>query len=379
MRDFGSITRIVIKVGTNVMAPGGIPDEQRIVSLAADIACVKDRGIRPILVSSGAIGFGARVLGVNARPRRVEMRQACAAVGQPILMKHWQDALGQSGVVSAQILLGRESFNDRRAYLNLRNSVERLLALDAVPIFNENDSVFTSEIGDVFGDNDSLSAHVAAKLNAALLILLTDVDALYSKDPRQHPDAHPLHRVEKITDEIRAAAGEAGSEHATGGMVTKLQAAEIASRAGCPTVLANGGVPGNLSRILSGEYVGTMFTAGSKINARSRWILSAAPKGTIHVDPGTEAALHQRKSLLPKGVTGVEGTFSVGDVVRIGSEYQGITSMSNQEILLTMGHHSRNVRDIIGPRRREEVARAEDIAVLVSPREPGESPMDSSS
>ena len=379
MRDFGSITRIVIKVGTNVMAPGGIPDEQRIVSLASDVSSLKDRGMCPIIVSSGAIGFGARVLGVNTRPRRVELRQACAAVGQPILMKHWQDALGQSGVVAAQILLGRESFNDRRAYLNLRNSVERLLALDAVPIFNENDSVFTSEIGDVFGDNDSLSAHVAAKLNAALLILLTDVDALYSKDPRQHPDARPLHRVEKITDEIRAAAGEAGSEHATGGMVTKLQAAEIASRAGCPTVLANGGVPGNLSRILSGEYVGTMFTAGSKINARSRWILSAAPKGTIHVDPGTEAALHRRKSLLPKGVTGVEGTFSVGDVVRIGSEYQGITSMSNQEILLTMGHHSRNVRDIIGPKRREEVARAEDIAVLVPPREPGESPMDSPS
>ena len=362
-RDFTGITRIVIKVGTNVMAPGGIPDEERIVSLAADIACLKDRGIRPILVSSGAIGFGARVLGVNARPRRVEMRQACAAVGQSVLMKHWQDALGRRGIPAAQILLGRESFNDRRAYLNLRNSVERLLSLDAVPVFNENDSVFTAEIGDVFGDNDSLSAHVAAKLDAGLLILLTDVDALYSSNPREHADARPLHRVEKITDELRSAAGEAGSEYAVGGMVTKLQAAEIASRAGCPTVLAHGGIPGNLKRILSGEPVGTMFTAGPRINARSRWILGVKPRGTIQIDPGAEEALNRRRSLLPKGVTGVQGSFSVGEVVRIGSAHQGVTSMSSREILSTMGRHSRHVRSVIGPGRREEVVRAEDIAV----------------
>ena len=158
MRNFSTVVRLVVKVGTNVLAPDGFPDADRIQSLADDIAAVREQGISPIVVSSGAIGFGARAMGLEGRPRKVEIRQACAAVGQPILMNHWQEALGARGITAAQILLRRESFDDRRSYLNLRNAVESLLALGAVPVLNENDCVSTAEIGDVFGDNDSLSA-----------------------------------------------------------------------------------------------------------------------------------------------------------------------------------------------------------------------------
>ncbi|MCK5250052.1 MAG: glutamate 5-kinase [Spirochaetaceae bacterium] len=364
MRNFSDIGRIVVKVGTNVLAPGGIPDEKRIDEIADDVAALRKRGLSPILVSSGAIGFGAIALGLEQRPKKVEMRQACAAVGQPILMEHWRKALGKRGITAAQILLIRESFDDRRSYLNLRNAVENLLAIGAVPILNENDSVSTTEIGDLFGDNDSLSAHVASKLDAGLLVLLTDIDALYDRDPRIHPDAEPMRLVEKITDSIRSAAGKAGSEHATGGMITKIQAVEVAARAGCRTVLADGRQKNVLNRIFKGEEIGTLFLAGPRMGARARWILGARPKGGISVDDGALAALERRKSLLPKGVTGVEGVFGIGDVVLIDSRYHAVTSMGSEEIRRIMGRHSRDVQTVLGQGRREEVVRAEDIVAL---------------
>ena len=364
MRDFSGIRRIVVKVGTNVLAPGGVPDDERITKLAEDMAALRDRGYSLIIVTSGAIGFGAGALGLERRPKKVEMRQACAAVGQPILMNRWQTALSAHNIIAAQILLSREIFDDRHGFLNLKNSVESLLSLGAVPVLNENDSVSTEEIGDVFGDNDSLSAHIASKLDAGLLVLLTDIDALYDKDPRTHEDAAPLHLVDKVTDKIRAAAGNAGSEHSTGGMITKLRAVEVASRAGCRTVLADGRRDGVLKSIIDGENVGTLFLAGKKMGARVRWILSVRPKGSILVDEGALAALKKRKSLLPKGVTGVEGAFNAGDVVCIGTEYQAVASMSSEEILRVMGRHSRDIKTLLGPGRKEEIARAEDIVPM---------------
>lgn len=364
MRNFNDIGRIVIKVGTNLLVPGGVPDEGRIDSIADDVAELRKHGVSPLIVSSGAIGFGAVALDLDSRPTKVELRQACAAVGQPILMEHWRTALGKRGITAAQILLSRESFDDRRAFLNLRNAVENLLAIGAVPILNENDSVSTAEIGDVFGDNDSLSAHVASKLDAGLLVLLTDIDAFYDKDPRTHSDAVPLNTVDRITDEIKFAAGEAGSEHATGGMITKIQAVEVASRAGCRTVLADGRQKNVLNRIFEGEELGTLFLAGRRIGARARWILGARPKGTISVDDGALAALKKRKSLLPKGIIGVEGVFGIGDVVQVDSIYQAVTSMGSEEIRQVMGRHSRNVQTVLGTGRREEVLRAEDIVAM---------------
>ncbi len=361
MRNFNDIGRIVVKVGTNILAPEGIPDEKLIDAIAEDVASLRKRGLSPLLVSSGAIGFGAIALGLKQRPKKVEMRQACAAVGQPILMEHWRKALGRHGIITAQILLSRESFDDRRSYLNLRNAVENLLAVGAVPVLNENDSVSTTEIGDIFGDNDSLSAHIASKLDAGLLILLTDIDALYERDPRIHPDAEPMRLVEKITDHIKSAAGKAGSEHATGGMITKIQAVEVAARAGCRTVLADGRLNHVLNRIFDGEEIGTLFLAGPRMGARARWILGARPKGGISIDKGALSALDNRKSLLPKGITGVNGIFGIGDVVLIDSCYQAVTSMGSEEIRKVMGRHSRDIPTLLGPGRREEVVRAEDI------------------
>jgi len=364
MRDFSDVGRIVVKIGTNILAPGGIPDEKRIEKIAVDVAALKKRGLSPLLVSSGAIGFGAIALGLENRPKKVEMRQACAAVGQPILMEHWRKALNKQGITTAQILLSRESFDDRRSFLNLRNAVESLLEIGAVPVLNENDSVSTSEIGDIFGDNDALSAHVASKLDAGLLVLLTDIDALYDSDPRHNPDARMLKVVEKITESIKSAAGTAGSEHATGGMITKIQAVEVAARAGCRTVLADGREKNVLMRIFNGEDIGTLFLAGPKLGARSRWILGARPKGEINIDEGAIEALNRRKSLLPKGVTSVSGVFEIGDVVLIESRYHAVTSMGSEEIRRIMGHHSREVQTVLGPGRKEEVARAEDIVAL---------------
>lgn len=364
MRDFSGIERIVVKIGTNVLAPDGVPNDERIEKLAEDVAALQNRGYNLIIVTSGAIGFGAGALGLERRPKKVEMRQACAAVGQPILMNRWRTALEERGVIAAQILLSREIFDDRHGFLNLRNSVENLLSLGTVPVLNENDSVSTEEIGDVFGDNDSLSAHVASKLNAGLLVLLTDIDALYDKDPKKHSNAVPLRIVEKVTKEIRAAAGNAGSEHATGGMITKLHAVEVAARAGCRTVLADGRREDVLRSIIAGEDIGTLFLAGKRMGSRARWILAVRPKGSILVDEGALAALKKRKSLLPKGVIGIEGAFNAGDVVRIGTEYQAVASMGSEEIPRVMGHHSREIKTILGPGRKEEVACAEDIVPI---------------
>jgi len=363
MRNLDNIGRVVIKVGTNVLASGG-NTPQRIRIIAAELADLRARGLSPLLVSSGAIGFGAMALNLEGRPKKVEMRQACAALGQPILMEHWRRALAKHRIKAAQILLSRESFDDRRSYLNLRNVVENLLAIGAVPILNENDSVTTTEIGDIFGDNDSLSAHVASKLDAGLLVLLTDTDAFYESDPRLNPKARPMRVVERITKEIRAAAGKPGSEHSSGGMVTKLSAIEVAYRAGCKTVLADGRQNDILKRVFDGEDVGTLFLAGPKIGAKARWILSARPKGNVIVDGGALEALAARKSLLPKGVTAVDGIFGIGDVILINSIYQAQSSMASEEIKQTMGLHSREIQALLGRGRREEVARAEDIVTL---------------
>lgn len=362
MRDLSGVRRVVVKVGTNVLAPDGIPDDRRLEGIATQVADLAEKGYKPLLVTSGAIGFGGRELGLSGRPGKVEVRQACAAVGQTLLMDRWRDALGTRGLTVAQILVTRETFDDRRSFLNLRNAVESLLSFGVVPVFNENDSVSVAEIGDVFGDNDNLSAHVASKLDAGLLILLTDIDAFYDKDPRRFEDARPLDVVEYVDDAIRAAAGGTGSSRGSGGMKTKIQAAEVASRAGCPTVLADGREADIVVRILDGEAVGTLFLAGRRIGARARWILGARPKGSVHVDPGATAALGRGKSLLPRGVVSVEGPFESGDVIRIGEDYRAVAAMASEDIRQVIGLHTEDAAQTLGAGRRDTVvARAEDI------------------
>lgn len=317
-----------------------------------------------LLVSSGAIGVGTSSMGRNRSVTKIPYRQAFAAIGQPLLMSQYNQAFGPLGVPLAQVLVTREIFNQRENYLNVRNTVEALLKLEALPIFNENDSVSTKEIGPVFGDNDSLSAHIASKLDADLLIILSDIDGLYDAHPGKNPQAERLSLVREISEEIRAMAGGSGSEFSTGGMVTKLNAVEIASPAGCRVLLAHGREKDILPRLLDGEELGTLFLAGERESSRSRWIRNAQPKGTIVVDQGALKALENHKSLLPSGVVKVLGDFQAGDVVMINEKFKAVSNLSSLEINQVMGLHSSQIKKKLGTERRKDVARPEDLVSL---------------
>lgn len=361
MRNFTRIKRVVIKIGTKTVSGGDTVDGAFLDAVARQVKELTDRGLQVLVVTSGAIGIGAMRLGLSKKVTAVNMRQACAAIGQPVLMNHYDRAFSAQGLVMAQVLVTRDNFNQRDSYLNLKTAVETLLEKGVVPVFNENDSVSTREIGPVFGDNDTLSAHVASKLSADLLILLSDIDALYDKNPREYPDAKPIDVVESLTDEIRQGAGGAGSEFSTGGMETKIRAVEIAARAGCRTVITDGRLDNVLVRILDGETVGTLFLAGEKLSSRKRWILEAVPSGVIFVDEGALNALSRHKSLLPPGVKGVEGFFKSGDVVMINDRFKAVTALSSDELRTLLGRHSSEIREILGPGRRDDIARPEDI------------------
>jgi glutamate 5-kinase len=279
-------------------------------------------------------------------------------------MAEWRKSFLRYGVTVAQVLLTAEVLDNRKTYLNLRNSIETLLKLSAVPILNENDSVSTDEIGTAFGDNDRLSALVASKLDADLLIMLSDIDALYDKNPRKFPDARPIPAVFEITDDIMKNAGGKGSRFATGGMKTKLEAAKIASNAGCRIVLANGRLKNVIGRIVAGEEIGTVFMPKRKLSNRARWILNSAPAGVVNIDDGAIRALRNRKSLLPSGVVSVKGTFEAGAVVMLNDNAKAVTNLSSSQLKSLAGKHSSEIRKILGPKHRDVVAIPEDIVFI---------------
>jgi glutamate 5-kinase len=323
-----------------------------------------------LLVSSGAIGMGARELGIEHKVSNITMRQACAAIGQPLLMNAYRRAFGSRGIEVAQVLLTREVLDRRKSYVNLRNAVESLLSLGVVPIFNENDSISTEEIGTAFGDNDRLSALVASKVDAELLIMLTDIDALYDSDPRKNSNAQPVRTVERLTGDIEDMAGKPGSRFATGGMRTKLAACSIAEKAGCQVVLAHGREENVLPRIVGGEEIGTLFLAGKKLKNRTRWIMNAEPQGTITVDEGALEAIRRRNSLLPTGITAVEGVFDAGSVVAVRCpgcgdvEIKLVSGLNSRDLAKVVGKRSSEVARSLGPGSRDIVARPEDIVFI---------------
>lgn len=362
MRNFSSVRRIVVKVGTNVLTRDDAVDAEYIAHLAGEIAGVRREGREVCLVSSGAIGFGAGEIGVPGPVKDVVLRQACAAVGQPILMDEYRRAFARHDLSIAQVLLTREVLNHRSSYVKLRNAVEKLLELGVVPIFNENDSVATAEIGTAFGDNDQLSALIASKVDAELLILLSDVDAFYDRDPRRHRDAAPVERVEKVTDEMIEEAGQAGSIRGTGGMKTKLVAVRLAAEGGCRVILAHGREPRVISRVLAGEPLGTVFAPRRRLRNRSRWILHSEPQGTIHIDQGALQAIRAHKSLLPSGITAVEGVFRAGEVVLVNDAAKLVSSFDSEELRALLGKHSSEFGEVLGPGdERTVIARPEDM------------------
>lgn len=332
MRDL-DVKRIVVKIGTNTICQDdGTVDQSYIDEVARQVMALEGRGVESIIVTSGAIGSGSSELRLDGRKKDVAMKQACAAVGQATLMLGWREAFRNYGKSVAQVLLTYGAFSDRARYLDLRKAIDEMFRLGVVPVVNENDVISTDEIEEVFGDNDKLSALVASKMDADLLILLTDVDGLYDRNPEADQDAKLIHTVDEITKDIERIAGSRKNERSTGGMRTKINAAKIAMQSGCNMVIANGRERDIITRVAAGEELGTLFTARSTYSNRERWILFACPRGKISVDEGAERALRSGRSLLPCGISSVEGRFKKGDVVRINTFGKGLVNYSSTEV-----------------------------------------------
>ncbi|WP_332773192.1 glutamate 5-kinase [Phenylobacterium sp.] len=313
--------RVVVKVGSALVAGPDGPDRAWLAAFAADLARLNARGQQVLVVSSGAVALGRRRLSISRKALTLPEKQACAAAGQSALMRAWEEALEPHGLAAAQVLLTRDDTEVRRRWLNAHATLSTLLALGCVPVINENDTVVTEEIR--YGDNDRLAARVAQMIGADVLVLLSDIDGLYTADPRHDPDARHLPRVSHLTAEIEAMAGGANARAGvgTGGMATKIAAARIAQGAGCATVITLGRRPSPLAAIEDGETATVIEPSVSVAAAYKAWIAgSLAPSGAVVVDAGAARALSTGKSLLAAGVRAVEGRFGKGDAVRVVDE-----------------------------------------------------------
>lgn len=365
-----SMNRIVIKVGTSSLAyKTGKLNLACIEHLVRQVADLFNQGREVILVTSGAIGAGAGKLGLKRRPRSIPEKQACAAVGQGMLLHMYEKLFAEYGITVGQVLLTREDFADRRRFLNARNTLRALLRFGVLPIINENDTVAVEEIK--FGDNDHLSALVAGLMDFELLIMLTDTEGLYTANPRVDPDARLLSQVEEITPDIERLAGPPGTNLGTGGMVSKLHAARVAAHSGVAVVIARATTENVIRRVLNGEEIGTVFRpAEAKMEQRKQWIAySAAVRGRIIVDAGAARALLENgKSLLPSGVVATEGSFEMGNTVSIvdpeGNEIaRGITNFSSSEIDRIKGHKTGEINGILGYKSYEEVVHRNNMVL----------------
>ena len=361
--------RVVVKIGSALLVDdesGGIR-RKWLDGLADDVAMLRARGAEVLVVSSGAIAVGRRHLGLVKRTLRLEEKQAAAATGQIRLAQAYQEALARHGITVAQILLTPDDTEARRRHLNARATIAQLLRLDAVPVINENDSVATEEIR--FGDNDRLAARVAQMVSADTLVLLSDIDGLYTADPRKRADAARIPVVTEVTAEIEAMGGEAATGYSSGGMVTKLAAAKIALAAGCRMAIAFGKKPRPLQALDEGAPATWFLPSATPLSARKRWIAGhVAPAGTIRIDAGAVAALGRGKSLLPAGVTGVEGSFERGDLVRVagpdGREIaRGLSAYGAAEMARIAGRRSAEIAAALGYRGRDEIIHRDDLVM----------------
>jgi len=365
------VRRVVIKVGSRVLTvEGGGLDYDAITRLCDEMAGLRQQGIEVILVSSGAVAAGRDALRSADTTLTIPQKQAAAAVGQPLLMQAYQQACTCHGLVTAQILLTAEDLANRNRFLNARTTLEALLTAGALPVINENDSVAVAEIK--FGDNDNLSALVTSLAEADLLLILTDIEGLYSANPASDPDAELIPLVRSITREIERMAGGSGSSVGTGGMATKGTAAKKAARFGVPTILAPGKQPGVITAAVSGQEIGTLFLpATDGLNRRKHWIAyTLRPAGKVLVDAGAQKALVEKgTSLLPSGITGVEGRFERGRCVRIcgpdGTEIaRGLADYSSSEIQLIAGHKSAEIEQLLGYRYGDDVVHRDNLVLM---------------
>jgi glutamate 5-kinase len=365
-----SAKRIVVKVGSALLvdAKTGRLNRAWIQTLMEDLLRLRRRGAQVILVSSGAIALGRRHLGLPSGTLRLEESQAAAAVGQIRLAHAYKELLDEAGVTVAQVLLTLEDSEQRTRYLNARATLEALLSLNALPVINENDTVATAEIR--YGDNDRLAARVAQMASADCLVLLSDVDGLYSADPNRHPEAQFIQRVLRITPEIEAMAGRATSNVGSGGMATKIAAARIAVNAGCHLCIASGHQRHPIRRIESGARCTWFMPISTPLAARKQWIAGTLrPAGAVRIDGGAMRALQGGKSLLPAGVTGTLGRFETGDTISViapdGVEIaRGIASYSDGDATKILGRKSSEIEAVLGYRGRDELIHRDDLVIL---------------
>ena len=360
---------IVIKVGSSLL----VDEDQNAINtawlsgIATDIARLKAAGKDVVVVSSGAIALGRRLLKINHSKLKLQEKQAAAAAGQVLLAHAWMDALGAHQVQTAQILLSPDDTETRRKHLNARTTMMALLQLNAVPVVNENDTVATAEIR--FGDNDRLAARVAAMIGADVLVLLSDVDGLYTANPNGDNSATHIGEIAQITPDIMAMAGPANAAYASGGMVTKLEAARIATSAGCQMIICNGQSPAPLSRLEAGARCTIFAAALSPHTARKQWIAGAlTPKGTIRIDDGAARALRAGRSLLPAGVIAVNGQFERGDLIEIEDRAglvigHGLSSYGHKDAMAIRGHKSNEIESVLGYRERDEMIHADNLVM----------------
>lgn len=360
--------RVVIKIGSALLVDRttGLLKHDWLAALALDVVWLKSLGKHVILVSSGSIALGRGVLGLPATTLALEQSQAAAAVGQIRLARAYEEVLAPHGITTGQILVTLEDSTDRRRYLNSRATMEMLIGLGVVPIVNENDTVATDEIR--YGDNDRLAAQVAVTVGADQLILLSDVDGFYSANPQQDATAQHFAVIDRITPQIEAMAGDAGSGLSKGGMKTKLMAAKTATAAGCAMAITEGSVQRPLTALENGARA-TWFTAHVDPQAaRKRWIAAMKPRGEVTLDAGAVRALHSGKSLLPAGVTAIFGRFGRGDPVAIlGPDGailgQGLARYTAQETVLIRGHRSDEIEALLGYPGRAALIHRDDMAL----------------
>ncbi|MGF7049883.1 glutamate 5-kinase [Paenibacillus sp. DS2015] len=364
-------SRIVVKIGSSSLASTeGELNREAIHFFATEIASLKATGYEVLLVTSGAVAAGFREIGYVTRPHLLHEKQAAAAVGQALLMQAYQAAFAAHGIINAQILLTRTDFCSRKRMNNASLTIEELLKQGVVPIFNENDTVSVDELK--FGDNDTLSALVANLVRAKHLLILTDMDGLYTGDPRKHPDATRFEHVQEITEEIYATAGGAGSSLGTGGMRSKIDAAKIATRGGVPVFVGKVSLPGDLKDAVDGHGQGTYFdTELSSLSMKKQWLgFMSTPLGSLTVDAGAEQALiHGGHSLLPVGVQQVIGHFNAGDVVEVlNSEAivlgRGIINYDDAQLRLIRGLSSSKVIQELNHIHRLEVIHRDEWITL---------------
>ncbi len=364
-----NVQKIVVKVGTSTLTKSdGQLNIDKIKKIVLELSNLSDKGYDVALVTSGAVGAGMGMLNMPERPKTLSEKQAVSAVGQVSLMHLYQTLFQEYNKVIGQLLLTKGEFSDRRRYLNVRNVCNTFFDKKIIPVINENDAIVADELK--VGDNDTMSALVSGLIDADLVIILSDIDGLYNKNPQKYTDAKLIELVGDITEDVKNMAGGEGSKFGTGGMITKIIAAEMATKIGTNLVIANGDDPKNITRVVEKENIGTLFVRkNKKISSKKYWLAYGTnKKGIITIDEGAEKALLNGKSLLPVGIKSVEGRFDEGAVIKIENLKKeiiatGITNYSSDEIEVIKGKQSEEIEGILGYQYHADVVHIDNMLV----------------